>query len=279
MNNPFFTYPGYPFKGYKDHDEYLQEIMRLNSYLIELKDLENCLLHISIGAAMEEAFEIDDYKDIYKQYYQWRQLLPTHIDYYACANPSFPIRIIILSPNKTFSTKHFKEPQFIKYTNDIYQWESIDQKTFKSKEFDLIVKIFCTMMPHQELERNTQLVKHIKLIDQKENTSYVDKIIQTDEDIEFIKNFYINLQQLIESIEEKKGRITCFSFAVFRGNIDLLIYNDYEMFNEIKKLFLINKESRLLCKWIFNMTKHDMIVFGKNNKKINFLDSNILNIR
>lgn len=279
MNNPFFTYPGYPYRGYKDHDEYLREILRLNEYLKELhelNELNKCLLHFTIGAAMEEAYEIEDYKDIYKQHYQWRQLLPAHIDYYACANPESPIRIIILSPNKTFHTKEFKEPQFIKYSNDIYQWETVDQKTFKSKEFNLIVKIFCTMMPHQESDRNQKLCKHVELVDKDQNVCYAKQIIQTEADNEFIKNFYINLEQLIVNIEKNGGQITCFSFAVFHRTIELQIYNDYVMFSEIKKLFLNNKESRLLCRWVFDMTKQDMIVFNKNNKKINYLEPKIL---
>ena len=88
MNYPFFVYPGYPFRGYFNFEEYLSEVIRLDKYIQELKDTctQNTLLHLTIGAAMEEVADIEDYFKIYIQKQHWRQLFPDFIDYNCIKN-------------------------------------------------------------------------------------------------------------------------------------------------------------------------------------------------
>ena len=58
VNFPWYLYPGVPMSGYYDTDTYTSELQRLMIYIDELfiklsKNSKN-ILHITIGAAMEE---------------------------------------------------------------------------------------------------------------------------------------------------------------------------------------------------------------------------------
>lgn len=264
MNYPFFVYPGYPFRGYFNFEEYLSEVIRLDKYIQELKDTctQNTLLHLTIGAAMEEVADIEDYFKIYIQKQHWRQLFPDFIDY-NCFKNKTPVKIIIIAPNDIFSINNFKEPQFIKYTNEIYSWEKINQKQYKSQNFNVEVNFFCTMMPHSEPARNINIVNKIKQIDLDQKTNYHQKIIQSNDDLNFINQFYTNLKLLFDVINQKEGIVTCFSFAVFNEITEQSKYNEYLMFSEILGLFTKeNEKIRLICRWIFNIKNNTMIVYS-----------------
>jgi hypothetical protein len=257
MNNPYFLYPGYPVRGYPYHKEYNQDLLRLYDY-IKTFDYTSCkLLHITIGAAMEEVSQMEDYDKIYKKYSHWRQLLPEFIDMLVVG---CPVRVIIISPNESFRDCSYKDPEFIKYTNDYYDWKR-DNKSYKSQQFDITVDIFCTMMPHEEMERNKRLTSKIGGCN----------VQQTDIDVNFIKEFYGTLENVVCDIEQFNGVVSCFSFAVFSEESELSIFNDYRMFIEIKNVFTFEKRhTRLLCRWLFRLDSQTMLVHN-SNKRINYV--------
>ena len=175
MNYPFFIYPGYPFKGYFNFKEYLTEVVRLDNYIKSLTSdcQEKCHLHLTIGAAMEEVADLEDYKSIFIKNQHWRQLLPYFIDLSVYNNRTIPVKVLIIAPNEIFTDNQFKEPTFIRYTNEFYDWDKINPKCYKSKNFNIEINIFCTMMPHNELERNRRLLNQIKQIDENQKTDYL----------------------------------------------------------------------------------------------------------
>src|SRR6185369_17014266 len=111
INNPFFTYPTYPVRGYSDHVVYQKEVVRLKKYISEVKVKDKSLLFICVGAAMEEATS----DERYELTAHWRQLFPTCID--QIIQLSTPVKIVIVSPNRSFSPDKFTPPVFISKTD------------------------------------------------------------------------------------------------------------------------------------------------------------------
>ena len=115
------------------------------------------------------------------------------------------------------------------------------------------------MMPHSEPARNINIVNKIKQIDLDQKTNYHQKIIQSNDDLNFINQFYTNLKLLFDVINQKEGIVTCFSFAVFNEITEQSKYNEYLMFSEILGLFTKeNEKIRLICRWIFNIKNNTM---------------------
>lgn len=261
INNPYFTYPGAPFRGYHNFDLYNRELIRLSHFLkTELASAisNNCFFHFCIGAAMEELSESMDFQ-LYKQ---WRQLLPIHIDEFA-SKYQFPIRIIIISPNSSFENDTFLQPKFIECTNDFYDWKKTDDKSYVSNKFNIIINIFCTMMPHID-ERNKKIMDYLNQNKLIEEFNWIKKLEQNNIDIVFIKEFYNQLSILFKKIIGKNGIITCYSFAVFNELTKYNSLNDYKMFEEITKLFLDNENNskKLLGRWIYDKTCQYVIPFN-----------------
>ena len=119
------------------------------------------------------------------------------------------------------------------------------------------------MMPHNELARNKKIITKIKQIDKDQKTNFSQDIIQTDEDKNFIEQFYQNLSQMFNMINSKGGIITFFSFAVFNEITVYRKYNEYSMFKEILDLFTVETEkTRLICRWIFDINNQTMNVYN-----------------
>lgn len=272
LNNPYFTYPGVPFHGYLDFLEYNKELIRFLRHLENL-DCDNIrLLHINIGAAMEEVPETPDYE----KYTHWRQLFPYHVEEFVLNYPFEMTEIIIISPNETFSKSKYKNPLFIKRTNDLFEWEYISDRTYMSKKYPVRVLIFHTMLPTNNLKRNKKILEKIHSLNY--DNVYTELLLlleQTPEDLKFIKKFYEIIGTKINTIAENRGLVSCFSFAVFREGSEYSCYNDYQMFEEIKNLF--NKESikkTILCRWIFSYESTNMIVFNSSNSLIKYVFNN-----
>ncbi|QKF93617.1 hypothetical protein QKU48_gp0159 [Fadolivirus algeromassiliense] len=268
LSNPYFSYPGSPFRGYHNLKLYNTELLRLSKYIDDFitNPIKECLFHLCIGAAFEEIAEAEDYANIYTKYSQWRQLFPDHVEKFAIEQNG-PVRICIISPNTTFELDNFKDPLFIKYTNSTFNWERTSDLTYISKSFDIIVNIFCTMMPHNDQKRNNNIMSYIKKNKIYEMINWVLTLEQTEQDIQFINIFYNKLKILFDIINQYNGIITCFSFAVFNEATDYYRYNEYEMFSEIKELFGYEYNNRLLCRWIFEFEHQIMKVY--NNKTFN----------
>lgn len=260
LHNPYFIYPGSPFKGYHNFKLYNSEIIRLVEYINNLisNPQHECLFHLCIGASFEEIADSEDYSATYNKFSQWRQLFPDHVESFIVEQKQ-PVRICIVSPNKTFEPEQFKEPLFIKYTNELFNWERVNNMSYISKLHNVTIDIFCTMFPHNDNERNNKIMNYIKRENLVNMISWVMDLEQTEYDINFITMFYKKMEMLFDAISEHNGIITCFSFAVFNENTEYNKFNEYEMFSELKNLFKITDNNRILCRWIFNFESQTML--------------------
>jgi hypothetical protein len=222
LSFPYYLYPGTPTSGYFDTDIYNNDLCCLHSELLNLNTShETFLFHVTIGAPMEELFNIcEKYKNIYD--FQWQQLLPDHI--IKALKNNIKVIHFIVSPNETFSPYDFKDPLFIQKTPD-FDWELCGDREYISKKYNYTVRIFCTMMPTIDCNNKRQ----------------------TDFDIYFVTNFYVDFRNTIKKIIKNNGECTCFSFAVFNMNTKNNIIQKYSMFEEIKEVY----ENSLLAEWIY----------------------------
>lgn len=268
INNPFFTYPTYPLRGYSDHVEYKNEIIRLRKYINELKITDGTLLFLCIGAAMEELINDTRYKTIS----HWRQLFPLCIEH--ISKFGIPVKIIIISPNESFSSNNFIAPTFIDKTDNDYKWKNID-KSFISTKYNVTVDIFCTLLPHEEKEKNERMVKYLNSQEDIFFHNASKNIYQTDTDIKFIIQFYKELQSCFDNVIKHNGKIACFSYAVFSENSNYSKFNSYNMFTELLDIFPIKSDNMILCRWYFQFESTTMICFN-NKKTIDYVHDLIL---
>jgi hypothetical protein len=249
---PFACYPAFPFSGYMDAETYKSEVVRLHKHIDVLTETirqnkQKCLVHLTLGSAMEEYFNCTKPNEIPKcAEYQWSQLMPYHI--LELIEFDIPVHHMIISPDVSFSKKSFKEPQFLKKHNE-YTWKLSGDRCYSFNKCN--VNIFCTPVPHNDLERNNKRIKSYT----KDNTNnYIKEFLQTANDVQFIDSFYKSLELLFDTVNEFGGAVTCFSFAVFHKKTLKSNYCDYVMFSRIKNLF--SKEysdiNRLLAEWTYS---------------------------
>lgn len=267
LNFPYFIYPGYPFSGYFDTDEYNKNIKNVLTLFKELNLSINkkILLHLTIGACMEEYLNICKTDEINMYAFQWEQLFPYHLREHA-KNGGKVINIII-SPTNSFNENNWINPTFVKNTLE-FDWE-INQNCIKSQKYDVTIFICYSMMPSVD-ELNCQ--KYELLLNKFE--TYAPLIIQTTNDIVFVNEFYEELQNLVNKIITYGGIFTCYSFAVFENKTKKSKFNNFAMFKEIKNMFNNNSSNLFLGEWIYMNDSHTVIQYnGKNNNitNINFI--------
>jgi hypothetical protein len=248
MNFPFYLYPNQILSGYTDYKEYLKETERLYNDLCGYKSTPNTIFQLIIGAVMEEA---KDYNIPIDEH--WRQLLPFYLEHYLETTLNSNVEIYIVSPNIGF--KNHIEPTFIKQTS-YYNWKyDKSTKTYYSTTNNIKVHIYYTPFPSIDTN-NHKIVSFYQKVIGKEK---IEQIIQSCQDIEFIKNFYLELNKKFESIEELNGFVLCNSYAVFRYNsINHEKYKSYGLCQDIKKLFKF-KPNRILSEWTFKKDNFLMI--------------------
>jgi len=253
LHYPFSLYPGYPCQGgYTDYDLYNKEVQRA---LIKIKELTAeidgpSLFHLAVGAAMDEMLNTNNISRE-KYGFQFYQLYPSYLENYFATNVDGKINLMIISPNSHFSNdvESYRPPEFIRFTDEIFDWEEVEPKHYQSKNYDFNVYIFCCPMPHENRERIRIQIERLRKIDLTFEKLYGEGINQTEQDAEFILDFYKSLGELFDVVNEQGGVVTCLSSAVFKNRA---IYN-YAMFSEIKKLFGKGYDfrKRLLMEWRF----------------------------
>lgn len=299
VNNPFFTYPQFPMHGYYEFDVYRKEVIRLYEFIKTLststptptptptpapeksKPDTHTLIHLCIGAVMEEV----SCEKEYSNYNHWRQLFPQWIEDYLFTNSTTVkhknVKIIIVSPNVTFSDKTFKDPAFISKTEELFAWKKIGLKSYTSTLHNVTVDIFCTPFPHEERRRNQEHME--RLSKGKEDPvicSALANIVQTDEDVKFVAEFYATLSKyfdLVTGSSSSKGKVVCSSYAVFNEDAHFRIFNVFSLFSEICTLFPKQSLNRLLCRWFFATYNTSMIVNDGSSgwkKRIDYVESN-----
>lgn len=269
LNFPYYVYPGIPgVHGYYDTVTYNKELIRLYNFINTQISQINCptLLHITIGTAAEEIYN-KNVNTLNEYDFQYQQLYPEHLlREYILTNNN--ILHLIITPND------IKTPRFIQMTPEM-QWKMDENNVFVDKTSRYKVMIFNTMMPTCD-QKNKRIVEHYsnsglgKYFD-------INIIKQTNNDIEFVNNFYSKLGNLFDAINQKSGRITCFSFAVFNENTDRACVKNYMMFKEITSLFthilLHDDNTRILAEWRYILSSYTVIRY-KTNKHIRYVINN-----
>lgn len=262
LSNPYFAYPGAPIKGYHEFEEYNKELKRFYNFITDFMthSKEKVNVHINIGAAMEE---VPDHSH-YEKYDHWMQLFPYHLQTFILGegNMNIETHIIIVSPNESFSNERYEDPVFIKKTNEIFDWIKKENKKYISSKYPVTINIFQTMFPHNDQQRNKILMDFIskrrhELI---EYVPWIDNLEQTSNDVSFIEEFYKQFGKFLDHINDNKGIVICFSFAVFNEVTDYKIHNNYAMISEIKRFFTVdNFNKRMLFEWKFRFDSTEMI--------------------
>lgn len=244
LTYPWYTYPSVCASPYYDLKTYQKETIRLLDHIKFLRKKKLDLVHLTIGAAMEEAFN-----NGYKIGSQWRQLYPVHTEEY-----TGPVEIIIVSPNEEFANEKYT-PLFVKNT-----WHTWEKKGHTYTCKNITINIFCTMFPHID-HRNNKIIDRILKKHPKNTLPDPNDYRQSSYDVKFIQNFY----ECLSDMFDHANYVTCFSFAVFRKFSLYSRINNFAMFSEIVELF--KKKNRIIGEWIFdkNIT---YVVSGL--KKINY---------
>lgn len=275
LNYPYYTYPHINLCEYQNIDRYNTELIRLYKNLESLLSKDNeFLFHITIGAAMEEAYD----NDIYTSYNnQWTQLFPEHLFRLIINNLNtqqqntqqqiYKREIIhyIISPNESFNPDNIKFPRFIRETAFL-QWEYNKEKIyFYSKIYPIKVYIFNTMMPTIDVRNDIILQQLNKIQEKLEYKMNLDKYKQSDYDRTFVKQFYMLFNNLFYHLTSINALVSCFSFAVFNEDTDFSTIMDYSMFKSIKKIFTkFNKF--ILAEWTFKPDCYTVRLYDKFHK-------------
>lgn len=261
LSFPWFAYPMTPFSGYYDL-EYFVELGNLMRYLKAIQS-DKLVLHLTIGAPVEELVHDDDYAS-YAMHY--RQLAPIHLQ--RAAESGYSVLNIIIAPmlpdghynhvrNPHFTRRFAREDSgltFRKTANRVWECSNHNVK-WKTVWFN-------TMMPTIDTDRNQRMMEHLRtnLKDVNINT---EKYCQTSEDNEFTNYFYREFELALKNVVLRGGMVSCFNFAVFRHGNTHDQFNNCKMFKEIKCVFrnLMNLDTRLhphqnpcisiLMEWIF----------------------------
>jgi hypothetical protein len=261
IQNPFGYYPRFPYCGYFNIDTYVSEIQRLYKVFTNIKNditenkIQNPLLHITIGSAMEEKYYSPFSEDIGTQ---WRQLLPIHIQ--EAFESGKQVYHIIITPDEQFNPKKINHPLF--FTKSDINWTYKGDMTYLSNKCK--VMIFNTPMPHEDQKK---INSRLDLIPEDIKSCLqvnVDTCRQTDLDIKFIENFYNTFENLLDFITEQNGITTCYSFAVFSELTSNSTIRNYQMFSEIKKYFTkpLSENNRLLAEWTYTNKCFYMIPYN-----------------
>jgi len=253
MNYPFYLYPGAPFSGYHD-PVFLSELKRLSDYLEKIDCMnEPLLLHLTIGAPMEEV----KYGEL-KYPFQYRQIYPDHLKETALLGVRvINLMIIPNSNNNPFDPNNLNEFHLMNYNpEDLIKRTPT---TYVSETLPIEMEHFYTMMPTADIKRNKKGLEQFKKKGFDEHFQDIDKFQQNDNDLIFIENFYHKLNHTVQRILDNGGNVTCFSFAVFSEGGMFAHINNYRMFREIKKIF--NKEGTLLAEWIFKDSVYHVVPF------------------
>lgn len=276
LNFPYYFYPNIPFCGYMNSKEYNQNLIKLNDLLISLQNTNKpILLHITIGAPAEEI--LSTYTD-HTWHGQWIQLYPSHLE------TDIETIHIIIAPNKHLSSDssycEYKTPTFIKMTQHL-NW-TLHDNVYHSAVKPITVYVFYTMMPTID-ERNSKIIKcntqRFENICKSFNGVIADQYlietyIQTKYDVEFTKQFYQNLKNVVHIVKENGGVTTCFSFAVFCETTNKFAYGqNYNMFKEI-----IHVGSDILAEWRFASNNYRLLEHH-NKKMLSYDDDSIKIIR
>lgn len=240
------------------HGDMYGETVRLYNKILNIKDdimreyqdtLKKPILHLNIGQAaedelssilgseseLESIIEEDFIKN--KQYFQ---TVPEHLISFAANNPDIFITIIVVSTNRY---KYNDKP----YILNEHLINLIDKRSIVSEFNTLDIN---------EIAHNQYQIKFFKNEDENNNSvinvhlfnvcfpsitmlKFGTRVIgkQSAYDIEFVNNFYKNLENLFNVVYQCDGCVSCFSFAIYKNHEQRFYLNKYMLFRSILALF------------------------------------------
>lgn len=259
INFPFMTHPGYTtgniLHGGTEFELYRKEIINVYELLgrVERPDF----LYFVMGAAMEEIMD----SDTYEKYHGWRQLFPYYIENYVRNNKDAQKLMIIISPNDSFAIR--KQPIFIGKTVNIFNWEK-NEEFYYSKEYNLQIYVFCTMMPCKDLIINNRKIRKLRKMSIYSGNyrELIDGMKQTKDDIQFIDMFYERLEEFVKKVEF----VVAESNASFNEYTENSKFNNYYMFPQVKKVF------KNLSEWIHKPNSTVKKLYGPYGSGVAVID-------
>lgn len=253
LNHPWFIYPRGFMSEYNDYSHFRNESIKMYKFIDSLPDKieknhldEDILIPFIIGSPMEDALSKSNSRE--ENLFQYTQLFPNYINnFIQCKKNKKFIQIIIISPDTIFNYESNKKPFFTIYGKYDFVCTNINEYIYTDSEIEIRINIFNCMIPCIELR--TQIIKKYDTIINK-NKSYDIGIMsyrQTDNDLEFIKNFYCCVEKLFNFITNLNFKIIINSWVSFK-NLDGIA----EKFNMFPKILeLANKYNIIATEWEF----------------------------
>ena len=237
---------------YNEYNIYRSEAIKLNQFMNELlfeineKHLDKeILIPLIIGSAMEDC--LVKFNTSSENYFQYRQLFPNYINNFIKSNTNKKfIQLIIISPDNIFSSQSYV-PNFILYESFDFVSTNPNEYIYNNEQIYIRINIFNCPFPCIE-KRNNVASKYKKLIKNLQFNPYnITSYIQTQNDIKFINDFYVNIKKLFKSTTNSRIKIIINSWVSFK-NLDGYSKN-YNMFPEL--LMLANKYNIIATEWDF----------------------------
>ncbi len=262
LNHPYFMYPGGPLSEYNKYKNYNSEVVRLLEYLIKLNGKLNSLQSVKnnyilipfiIGSAMEQAIK-GGYNEP-NSFFQWQQLFPNYInnfiDFYSkIDNSSVTVYIIIVSPDIIFSNEYTYDPLFTLF---LYEFKKIAKNKYIYTSQNVTIKINIFNCPLPSIDNRKDVYDKINNMLTKFNDSFtelgIDSYNQTVDDINFINNFYLELENLYKKNNYENINIIVNSWASFKN---LEGFQNFKMFYKV--LELANENNILVTEWTYRDT-------------------------
>jgi hypothetical protein len=247
-----------------DYKNYIQNIKLCSEYIIEKigRVYENEVLFMAIGAAMEEVY--NENKELWEDK-QYAQLFPDYIYDHLEKNSTCRATIIIISPNISF--KNMIQPLFL---------QRLPTEMLERIE----VKIYYSLFPYyneQSVINTTRYCETFTTLNIGSNINPFTEIIPTLNDKLFVEQFFINLGNLFNIIEQYGGCILVNSYATFKNS-----YNGglgYRLCKGITNLFnytqINTSVKRLLSEWVYNEQSTKLYVYSTNDISYSYSNNDI----
>lgn len=275
LNHPFFIYPRGIMSEYNYYELYRTEVIKFNKFIdnlfIEINERhegEEILIPLIIGSAMEDCLVKSNTSN--NNFFQYRQLFPNYINNFIESNSNNKfIQIIIISPDDIFSSKSYI-PTFTLYESFDFILTNSNEYVYKDETINIKINIFNCPFPC--VDNRIDLILSYENILKKINSYDILSYRQTQEDLQFIDIFYLNLDKLFSLKHNHMVKIIINSWVCFKN-----LYGYSENYNMFPKLLsLANKYNIIATEWEFiDELFHTKIISKYIFGDVNFYGTNI----
>lgn len=275
LNHPWFIYPRGFMSEYNEYSLYRQESLKLNKFINNLNNKleenhnnKEILIPFIIGSTMEDSLAKS--QTTIENIFQYSQLFPNYINNFISHNQNKKfIQIIIISPDNIFSPNTTHKPYFTLYSEYNFVNTNLNEYVYLDDFVEIRVNIFNCPIPC--LEKRNKLISNYQIMinELNPNPYNITTYKQNETDINFINNFYSNLDKLFSFVLNRKIKIIINSWVCFK-NLDGYSEN-YNMFYYLLKL--ANKYNIIATEWDFI----DNLIFTKIISKYGYKNKCFIN--